>query len=141
VEVIREERIGLDKVGEESDGTAEMLYTGRLSRGICALYRAKRRQAIVLHFDTVMLPFLGLWICNGGWPDNPKKRKQHAVAMEPTVAPYGSLAEAITANAAPILEPDTEFTFSVQIEILGWHRPWSYDDVTRYVDQADYKIG
>jgi hypothetical protein len=59
----RDKQVALDKagstyqkfllpIGEESDSTAEMLYTDRLARGICALYRARRRRALVMYFDS-----------------------------------------------------------------------------------------
>ena len=131
-----DQQISLDKVGEEADRTAEMLYTINLSRGICALYRAQRRQAIVMRFNTKTLPHLGLWLCNGGWPDNPEMQKQYAVAIEPTVAPYGSLAAAVAAGAAPALKPHGHFNFSICMDILGCDRPWSYDEVAGYVDKV-----
>lgn len=129
-------KIALDRVGEASDGTAEMLYTDRLTRGICALYRARRQQALVMHFDTSVLPYLGLWLCNGGWPDRPMKQKQYAVAMEPTVAPCGSLAVAIAAGTAPELSPRGVFAFSLRMEVLGCDKSWSYDEVKTYIDEA-----
>jgi len=128
--------VALDYVGEKSDGTAEMLYTGRLTRGICALYRARRDQALVMHFDPAMLPYLGLWLCNGGWPDDAARKRQYAVAMEPTVAPYGSLAEAMDSGEAPMLMPGESFAFSIRMEVLGSDRPWSYDAVKNYVHEV-----
>jgi hypothetical protein len=132
----RHEQIALDRTGELSDGTAEMLYTDRLARGICALYRARRRQALVMCFDTALLPYLGLWLCSGGWPEGQTSRKQYAIAVEPTVAPHGSLAQAIAAKAAPLLEPGTDFSFSLHMEVLGCDRPWSFDEVTHYLDEV-----
>jgi galactose mutarotase-like enzyme len=37
------------------------------------------------------MPYLGLWICYGGWPDR-AGTKQNCVAIEPTTAPVDSLA-------------------------------------------------
>jgi galactose mutarotase-like enzyme len=42
-------------------------------------------------FDSAATPYLGLWICYGGWPDRPGP-KQICVAMEPATAPVDSLA-------------------------------------------------
>jgi hypothetical protein len=130
----RDEQIELDRVGETANRSAEMLYTGCLNSGACALYRARHRQAIVVHFDTAMLPYLGLWLCNGGWPEIQGPHQQYAVAMEPTVAPCGGLAEAVAADLAPLLEPDASFDFSISMEVLGCDRPWSYDEVREYIN-------
>ncbi len=132
-----DQQIALDVVGKQSDGTAEMLYTGKLVRGICALYRARPRQAIVMRFDSVMLPYLGLWMCYGGWPNDPAKRKQYAVAMEPAVAAHGSLVEAIAANEALVLDPGAVYSFYLHIDVLGCDRPWTCDEVTLYVNEAE----
>jgi galactose mutarotase-like enzyme len=129
----RDQKISLDKVGNRSDGTAEMLYTTNLTHGICALYRSQRHQALVVRFNTRALPYLGLWFCNGGWPDNPDMERQYAVALEPTVAPYGSLVAAVAARSAPLLKPRGHFNFSICMEVLGCDRPWSYDEVAGYI--------
>jgi len=133
-----DEPVALDAAGEISDETAEMLYTDRLTRGICALYRGRNHQALVIRFDTALLPYLGLWLCNGGWPEGQTSGKQYAMAVEPTVAPYGSLAQAIAAKAAPVLQPGNDFSFSLQMVVLGCDRPWSFDEVTRYVDEEHH---
>ncbi len=49
------------------------------------------RLRIRVSFDTDATPYLGLWICYGGWPDRPGP-KQVCVALEPATAPVDSLA-------------------------------------------------
>jgi len=74
----------------------DKLFTGALtdlgSEGCCALERASIGLRITVRFDTTLTPYLGLWLCYGGWPegDGPK---QVCVALEPTTAPVDSLAE------------------------------------------------
>lgn len=128
------EEIALQRAGSATDGSAEMMYVTSLQSGICALYRAQRQQAVVIRFSLESLPCLGLWICNGGWPEQHGHRKQYAIALEPTVAPFGSLAEAVAAHAAPLLQPGAEFRFSIDVEILGCDRPCTYDDVAVLFD-------
>lgn len=123
--------IRFDVVGNVADGTAEMLYVENIGSGVCALYRAHRGQAVVMRFDSTVLPHLGLWLCNGGWPDNPHDRKQHAVAMEPTVAPHGALAGAMASGSAPVLNSGATFRFWIRLEILGCNRPCSQEEVKR----------
>ena len=94
--------------------TAEMLYTRRLRVGRCGLYRWVERQGVVVSFDTELLPYLGLWLCYGGWPDEPK---QVAVALEPTVAPCGTLAEAEATGMTPHLTPGAQFSWSIAVDL------------------------
>jgi galactose mutarotase-like enzyme len=66
--------------------------TGLGQEGWCALERAPIGLRITVRFDATLTPYLGLWLCYGGWPegDGPK---QVCVALEPTTAPVDSLAE------------------------------------------------
>lgn len=107
----------LDRIASSAAQTAEMLYTGRLQRGWVVLQRRRWKQAIRQTFSTAKLPYLGLWICCGGWPAS--EPRQYAFAPEPTTAPCGSLAEALLHGQARILEPACSTEFSIQYEILN----------------------
>jgi galactose mutarotase-like enzyme len=73
-------------------GTGDKLFAGPLAamENWVALERPKAGVRLRVSFDSAATPYLGLWICNGGWPDRPGP-KQHCVAMEPTTAPVDSL--------------------------------------------------
>lgn len=75
-------------------GIGDKLFAGPLSldENWCVLERPSARLRIKVGFDTAATPYLGLWICYGGWPDRPGP-KQTCVAMEPATAPVDSLAE------------------------------------------------
>ncbi|HKS72239.1 MAG TPA: hypothetical protein VJQ82_03520 [Terriglobales bacterium] len=79
--------LDLSRVGSVADGTAEMLYTDRLKSGWCSIYRASIGQGLTVRFNPRQLPYLGLWLCNGGWPEDAARARQYAVAFEPTAAP------------------------------------------------------
>jgi hypothetical protein len=104
-----------------------MLFTNPLSSGWCGLYRACIGQGIALRFDTAKLPYLGLWLCYGGWPDDEKLSRQYAVAFEPTVAPWGTLSTACENHQAPALAAGDSFEFSVVLERIG-AMPVTYDE-------------
>ena len=75
-------------------GFGDKLFAGPLatSENWCALERPSAGGIrIRVTFDPAKTPYLGLWICHGGWPDRPGA-KQTCVAMEPTTAPVDSLA-------------------------------------------------
>jgi len=75
-------------------GIGDKLFAGPLtaSENWCALERPSAGVRIRVRFDSAATPYLGLWICYGGWPDRPGP-KQSCVALEPCTAPVDSLAE------------------------------------------------
>jgi len=75
-------------------GIGDKLFAGPLSdtENWCALERPKAGVRIKVGFDATATPYLGLWICYGGWPERPGA-KQMCVAIEPATAPVDSLAE------------------------------------------------
>jgi galactose mutarotase-like enzyme len=98
--------------------TAEMFYSPRLSEGVCGIYREASGQVLELSFDSERLPFLGLWLCYGGWPNEGNGPFQYAVALEPTTAPCNTLSKAQQISADISLDPgeifDWEILFSVR---------------------------
>jgi galactose mutarotase-like enzyme len=77
---------------------ADKLFTGSMQEEWCALERASIGLRITVRFDRTLTPYLGLWLCYGGWPesnpaDNPDSPKQYCVALEPATAPADSLAD------------------------------------------------
>jgi len=110
--------IDLSEVQPEAACTSELLRS-RMSEGWCGVYRAQHQEGIVVRFNTQELPFLALWICNGGWPDDGPAPYQYAVAPEPMFCPYSSLAEAQKADAAPVLLPSEERCWTIDFEITS----------------------
>ena len=74
-------------------GTGDKLFAGPLSaaENWATLLRPKAGVRIRVSFDAAATPYLGLWICYGGWPDRPGL-KQICIAIEPSTAPVDSLA-------------------------------------------------
>ncbi len=97
--------------------SAEMLYTARLEQGRCGLYRAREQQGIIVSFNPEHQPFLGVWLCYGGWPDIENMPLQYAVALEPTLAPCGTLAEAQQRSLARRLLPGEVVAWQINFEI------------------------
>jgi galactose mutarotase-like enzyme len=119
--------LDLSRAEDVSAGTAEMLYTERLQSGWCGLYRARHGQGMCLRFDPHLLPYLGLWLCFGGWPEDKSQPLQHAVAFEPTVAPRGTLASALESHQAPVLAAHESFEFDLMLEQIG-PSPLTYEE-------------
>lgn len=101
--------------GPES-GIGDKLFAGPLSaaENWCALERPKAGVRIKVGFDPVATPYLGLWICYGGWPARPGP-KQMCVALEPSTAPVDSLAQ--TGPWSRTLAPGDCFHWPMDVEI------------------------
>ena len=100
-------------------GIGDKLFAGPLSaaENWCAIHRPGAGVRIKFGFDPAATPYLGLWICYGGWPDRPGP-KQMCVAPEPSTAPVDSLAAA--GAWSRVLAPGESFSWpmSVEIELL-----------------------
>ncbi len=98
-------------------GIGDKLFAGPLTDakdGWCALERPSAGLKLTVKFDPKLTPYLGLWICYGGWPDG-DGLKQVCVAMEPTTAPVDSLA--IGGKWSLALEAGETFTWPMTLEI------------------------
>ena len=116
------------------NGAAEMIYTERLHVGRCGLFRSAQHQGVIVSFDPAQLPYLGVWLCFGGWPLTGPEPKQVAVALEPTTAPCNTLATAEASRLAILLEPGQSYSWNLHIELT---RPGtSYDDFYALVQQG-----
>jgi len=88
--------VSLDVVGEPTSATAEMFYTARLrDTGSCEICRNVTGERLQMSFTFDKLPYLGIWLCYGGWPDSGAGPFQYAVALEPTTSPCNTLQEAV----------------------------------------------
>ena len=115
--------------------TAEMLYSRRLTNGWAAVYRTSIRQGIVVRFRTEALPYLGVWLCYGGWPEGAGEPRQYAIALEPTTAPYGTLSEAAKRGTAIELAPQGEFRFEIAFCVS--HRDLSRESFRKFCEGND----
>jgi len=106
----------LSFVDRGDSGVGDKVFAGPLSAGEnwCALERISAGLRIRVRFDSVAMPYLGLWICYGGWPEKPGP-KQVCVAMEPSTAPVDSLAA--SGPWSRELGPGESFSWPMQVEI------------------------
>ncbi len=74
-------------------GIGDKLFAGPLGvdENWAVLERPSAGLRIKISFDSAATPYLGLWLCYGGWPERAGS-KQMCVALEPATAPVDSLA-------------------------------------------------
>jgi galactose mutarotase-like enzyme len=106
----------LSVTGAISDSIGDKLFTPAPPEGWCALDRVRLKHRVELHFDARESPYLGLWICYGGWPEN-KPNRQQCVALEPCSAEGDSLAIAANDGRARHIAPGSKDRWSLELRI------------------------
>jgi galactose mutarotase-like enzyme len=97
-------------------GIGDKLFAGPLiaDENWAILDRPSAGLRIRVSFDSAITPYLGLWLCYGGWPDRPGP-KQMCVALEPCTAPVDSLA--VTGPWSRTLAPGEWFSWDMSVSI------------------------
>lgn len=108
--------IDLSECGGIKDEVGDKLYAHAPQEGWCALDRVKLKTRIEVRFNPQESPFLGLWLCYGGWPEGGANRQQ-CVALEPCMAPLDSLATASAKGYTRKLEAQQKYAWSVFVRI------------------------
>ena len=109
--------IDLSIASNPDSGIGDKLFAGALtplSEGWCTLERPQIGLRITVRFEPSLTPYLGLWLCYGGWPDG-LGPKQVSVALEATTSPVDSLAKPGTWSRQ--LDPGETFTWPMELQI------------------------
>lgn len=112
------EKLDLSKAGNICDGVGDKLYAEAPREGWAALERKRHGLRVKAEFDAVLTPYLGLWLCYGGWPEGQSARQQ-CVALEPCTAPGDSLADAMEKGWARRLAPGQADSWWMAITVTG----------------------
>ncbi len=110
------EAIDLSRVQPRESKVGDKLFAGPLqaAENWCVLHRVKAGVRVRVAFDTAATPYLGLWLCYGGWPGG-DGQKQMCVAMEPATAPVDSLAQ--IGEWSRVLGPGESSTWPMRVEV------------------------
>jgi galactose mutarotase-like enzyme len=97
-------------------GIGDKLFAGPLAahENWCTLERPSAGVRIRVSFNPAQNPYLGLWICYGGWPDGPGP-KQTCVALEPATAPVDSLAQ--SGPWSRVLDPGKSDSWVMRVDL------------------------
>lgn len=101
---------------DAQSGIGDKLFTGALgaAENWCELVRPSVGLSIRFRFDPAVTPYLGLWICYGGWPERPGP-KQVCVAIEPSTAPVDALS--VTGPWSLKLLPGESYSWPMFIDL------------------------
>lgn len=100
--------------------TADKLFTSRLTNGECAVCYPHTDEALVFQFDPLVVPYLGIWICQGGWPY--PDHGHFTVALEPCTGRPDSLQEAINMGECDVLPPGQKKMWELRLEVRTRYR-------------------
>jgi galactose mutarotase-like enzyme len=97
-------------------GIGDKLFAGPLgaAENWCVLERRSVGLHIRVRFNAAATPYLGLWLCYGGWPEK-EGPKQVCAAIEPTTAPVDSLA--VQGTWSRVLVSGETFSWPMEVEI------------------------
>jgi hypothetical protein len=119
--------IDLSTVGEKDGVTAHKLFVRVGKSGWAGLYRKRTGQGLVLRFAPSALPFLGLWISLGAWPEIGVE-KQYTVALEPATSNGDSLVAAEQNGTARNVGARERCQWRLELQLLGTSSPLKFDD-------------
>lgn len=108
--------VDLSVADAPDSGIGDKLFAGplKIEENWCELVRPSAGVRIRVKFDANATPYLGLWICYGGWPER-SGPKQVCVALEPATAPVDSLAA--EGPWSRVLESGDSFSWPMEVEI------------------------
>jgi hypothetical protein len=111
----RGEEVDLAELTTVNAHTADKLFTSRLSTGECALSYPRTDEALVFQFDPLLVPYLGIWISQGGWPS--PDHGHFTAALEPCTGRPDSLREAINMGECDVLQPGQKKMWELRLEV------------------------
>lgn len=113
----RHEPLDFSIVATRTANVAIKCFTDMLDEGFAGLYYPDTDRTLLFEFNPAEVPYVGLWLCYGGWPVESSK-KQFTLAIEPSNGRPDKLQNAIQRNECQILAPHTTKTWELTISVL-----------------------
>ncbi|MCL4545799.1 MAG: hypothetical protein M1118_14625 [Chloroflexi bacterium] len=105
--------VDLGAIGSADQGFADKLYTTTVRQGAAALLDEQTRDFVVFRFDPATVPFVGLAVHRGGWPET--GQPSFSAALEPCTGWPDRLDVAIERGVAMTIPPRGTLRWSVQL--------------------------
>ncbi|MFH2030948.1 MAG: hypothetical protein ABIJ40_10085 [Bacteroidota bacterium] len=125
--MMEQNELDFSVVPDKSINIAIKCFTGRLTKGYAGLYKKEKDETILFSFDADEIPYLGIWLCYGGWPIGSEK-KHYTVGLEPTNGSSDSLAEAVKKDNYSELCSFGEHNWTLKITLVQGMPEAFYDE-------------
>jgi hypothetical protein len=106
--------VALDLIGPPELAYADKLFTDEVSEGWCGLYDPASSQAIALTFNPDELPYIGVFINQGGYPGDGSAG--YNVGLEPCSAWPDSLDVAFERGAVATVQPGAQNVWTIELQ-------------------------
>lgn len=113
---IMDKKNDYSKVKPVDFGKAIKCFSPKVGSGKAALLKKRTGEQLIYNFDPETIPYIGIWLCYGGWPAD-RNPKHLTAAIEPATGRPDSLSTAIKNNECSLVQPHEEFKWDVKIEI------------------------
>lgn len=110
------ENQNFNTVASASLGFAAKLFTDKLKTGKAGIYKKETDESLIFSFDVDETPYLGIWLCYGGWPED-STEKDYTLALEPCSGRPDDLSVAIDRNESSKIGPGAMKKWSMNIEL------------------------
>ena len=95
----------------EAKDMKKYYLNGKVNEGLCGAYYPSKDITYKVHYDKNILPYLGIWITEGGF------RGDYNCALEPATGFYDNTEQAIKNNTACCLKANETLKFSLKIDL------------------------
>lgn len=110
--------VNLSSVGYSDSGFADKFFVTNLTEGWCKLTDTKDNWSIKFSFSLDEIPCVGLWINQGGWPQQNVGTKNHFnMGLEPCSSPYEDLFAADKGNKCSTIPPEGTVEWNLTLEL------------------------
>jgi len=105
---------------DSNDGTpfACKLFVMTPKCGCVSIHQSTGNESLTMRIDGAVLPWLGLWINNGGWSGGDAEPYTN-LGLEPSTTAYDCVGDAIGSNAIPWIEPGDTRRWTVTLEFTA----------------------
>ncbi len=100
-----------------SAGKAVKLFSDRLHTGYAGIYRKDVDESLMFRFNVDQIPYLGLWLCYGGWPVD-SDEKHLTVGLEPTNCKSDSLGESVNTSKHSYIDSGETICWELELSIV-----------------------
>lgn len=101
-----------------SADVGDKVFASLSREGWAEIVRPQAGITIRMEFDPEQIPYLGLWLCYGGWPEDSKlSARQQCIALEPATAGFDALSDAIKMRRARILAPQQQHEWKITLYV------------------------